>query len=315
MKKEKSNMIVQRIESCYVGEDCIQTMIRYDNNFTVLNKDGILYHYESDSQNYINKYLEDERRKQFPYSSIPTHRTRIGFSKYMVTNQLQNFDEPYIRIYNNNVVESFAIKDNNEALLIKKVVPTFKRVEYRTRKEVKEMFKDLDDDKCLYFFETNGSMIQDISLDSEKKLVNKIKKHYLGSLKRYQKDTDFSYFDENQLKFFQYYIDNMSIKSLPNITNDGYIETDSFIIIKADGNDISIQNVTINFMQKNLYMVETLDMPVTRYTLEQIKDIIPMITKTKEPRIPLRLNPHIKKEDIKVEKKKVKSLYKQKSQF
>ena len=45
---------------------------------------------------YVNKYLEDERRKQFPYSNIPTHFSKIKFKKVIYTNQLLDFEKPYI---------------------------------------------------------------------------------------------------------------------------------------------------------------------------------------------------------------------------
>ena len=43
-------------------------------------------------------------------------------------------------------------------------------------------------------------------------------------------------------------------------------------------------------------------MPITKYTLEQIKYLTPKIAKLKEPKISPRLNPGITKDDIRREK-------------
>lgn len=95
---EKSKEYVQKIKSHYVGNDCVQVMIPYQNALTIVSPDGMLYHHTPESRIYVNKYLEDERRKQFPYSNIPTHYSRILFKKFAYTNQILDFDKPYIRI-------------------------------------------------------------------------------------------------------------------------------------------------------------------------------------------------------------------------
>ena len=73
--------IVQRIEKQYIGDDCIQIMIPYRNAVTVLNQEGILFHSKIDSDLYINKYLQDERRKSFPYSKYTNSLFKNGFYK------------------------------------------------------------------------------------------------------------------------------------------------------------------------------------------------------------------------------------------
>lgn len=229
----------------------------------------------------------------------------------MVTNQLQNFEEPYIRVYNNLVIESFAIKDQEEALLIKKVMSGFKKKGYRTRQEIEEMFKKpINDDKKLYIFHPDGSIEQNLKLLSEQEMIDEIKEQYITQFQNYQEGTNLTYFGENQLKYFQYYLYNMSVENLPNITDDGYMKYPPLFLVKADENAFSIQIISMAFMKKDLYRVETVDMPITNYTLEQVKDIAATITKTKEPKISLRLNPTIKKEDLDKEKQKVKSLRK-----
>ena len=104
----ESNEIVQRIESHYIGDGYIQTMVPYVNSITILDKHDAIYHHVDGSDCYINKYLSDERRKSFPYSNIPTHFESKGLRRLKFTNQIFNFDEPYVIIADGGkIVESF----------------------------------------------------------------------------------------------------------------------------------------------------------------------------------------------------------------
>ena len=140
---KKTNEIVQRIQSHYVGDDCIQIMFPYQDTLTILNQDGMLYHHKPGSSVYVNKYLEDERRKQFPYSNIPTHFSRVKFKKVAYTNQLLDFEKPYIRIGDGYFSESFVIKDNNQALLISSIMEPDNHVEHMTYDELLKYLKTI----------------------------------------------------------------------------------------------------------------------------------------------------------------------------
>ena len=90
---KKTSEIVQKIKSCYVEDDCIQIMVPYKDEITILSQDDILFHYKKNSNYYINKYLQDERRKQFLYSNIPTHYSRVGlFDRRSYANQLFEYN-------------------------------------------------------------------------------------------------------------------------------------------------------------------------------------------------------------------------------
>ena len=100
--KNKSIEWVSRIPRHYVGDNCIQIMIPrlLESGMTLLNSDGIMYHYLPDSKLYINKYISDERKLQFPYSNIPTHVSknnskvsRNNSKKVEYFNQLLEFDK------------------------------------------------------------------------------------------------------------------------------------------------------------------------------------------------------------------------------
>ena len=253
---KKVSEVVQRVESHYVGDDCIQVTIPYINTIIILNKDGIIYSHKNGSHPSINKYVEDERRKQFPYSNIPTHYSRIGlFGKMNYTNQLLNFEEPYIRIVDGVIIESFAVKDKNEALLINKILTSDSRSISATRKESEEVFSN----------STTGK---------EKK-----------------------------------YIIFLNDESM-NIGEFDSLEGGKAIILKSNGSNIAMQYVRANFVSLDNFRIDIVDIPVNKYTLEQLKHLSPMLVKTKEPRIPLKLNPGVFKEDIQEAKQMIKSLRK-----
>ena len=155
---KKTNEIVQRIQSHYVGDDCIQIMFPYQDTLTILNPDGMLYHHKQGSNVYVNKYLEDERRKQFPYSNIPTHFSKVMFKTIAYTNQLLDFEKPYIRIGDGYYSESFVIKDNNQALLISSIMKPDNHVEHMTYDELLKYVGKHDNDEQIYYVDISGGM-------------------------------------------------------------------------------------------------------------------------------------------------------------
>ena len=101
MKKNKENFIVRKLHDQYVGNNCAQVMLGYSDNMTVIGTDGILFHAteaENDSID-IFKYLEDDRRKEFPYHDTPTHYEGRFFkpSEFFV-NQIFDYNKPYVVI-------------------------------------------------------------------------------------------------------------------------------------------------------------------------------------------------------------------------
>lgn len=122
-----NNEIIQIINKKYVANDCVQVMFTYDKSLAIIRNDNKIIFYDNmqDSQNnigYINEYVKDERRKQFPYSNIPIHTKRILFKKYNVVNQLLNYNRIYKIIRENKgeaiVMYCKALKDKDSAIVI-----------------------------------------------------------------------------------------------------------------------------------------------------------------------------------------------------
>ncbi len=318
---KKVSEIVQRVENHYVGADCIQVMVPYRNTITILNKDGIIYSHKKGSHASINKYVEDERRKQFPYSNIPTHYSKVGlFGKMNYANQLLNFEEPYIRIGDGGIIECFAVKDKSGVFLINKVLTGDRRSVSATREELEEVFSTSTNGKekkyIIYLDDKSMNIGEFHPLASEEKIYNFVKSQITENVEVFRK-----YVDNNGSSVAGWYLlqhplfldfVEQSIKDfdLNKMKLDIELKGGKAIILKSNGSDIAMQYVRANFVSLDNYRIDIVDIPVNKYTLEQLKHLSPMIAKTTEPRIPLKLNPGVSKEDIKEAKQMVKSLRK-----
>lgn len=111
-----------------------------------------------------------------------------------------------------------------------------------------------------------------------------------------------SYLSRDTLQFIERQIDNITVDSLVYFPLNPVI-----YLIKIDNNNISIDMMYTTLIIKNYYQVQTKSIPVTKYTLEQLKFLAPKIIELKEPKISLRLNPGVTREDIKQAKKLVRT--------
>ena len=303
---------VLRIKKEYVGSDCIQIMIPYRNSLTLFNKNMMLYHYQKDSPIYINEYLNDERNENFPYHNIPIHFEKIGLKKYIFTNQLLNFDEPYIRIVDGRIIESYAIKDKDEALLLNKEISFESKIENKTRKEFEDMFTKKDNEK-LYVMSLDGSLmdLNNLSFSTENEIISMIKKRMTDELNDYMNSLRYSNeycFSDITINYFKNSIDNMTIDDI--IDNTELINYDDILIVKTNDEGIDIKVLDITFMGRDRYKITSFNSSVNNYTLEQLKILTSKIFKPKNPKISLRLNEDITKKDIIDAKKMVKTLKK-----
>lgn len=313
---KKVNKVVQRIKSHYTGNDCVQVMAAYKDNLTILSKDGISYYQEKNTDFYINKYLNDDRRYQFPYSNIPTHDENIGFfNRYHFTNQLLNYQQPYIRIGDGIIIESYAIKENNEAFLINELLEADKDTAIMTREEVDEIFEESKDDEGKkYILDLNGVIdFNKEGIASEEKIYQDIKQSLLNNIKDLKEYISLnydsvvgSYLNKNPL-FLKYVAESLNIIDLNSIRFNvpilNFNSNNMTVIVKIKDNNIKIEVVKIYFMESNLYKVDTYRLPITKYTLDELKNVTSKVINTKEPKIPLSLNPNISKEDVKEAKR------------
>lgn len=305
---------VQKIEKHYVGDDCIQIMVPYRDKITVLDENGIVLHSENNLNLYINKYLDDERRKQFPYSNIPTHFSRKGFDKISYANMILEYDKPYIRVSGGFVKESYVVRDNNNAYLFSTITETLRHMKFMTYDELMEFVGKKDGEEVYYVYVDGSIHPENRSLyPNEDKIYSHIQEKLNKNLKAFREyerthtDSVSSYLTENPwfLNYFEQSIKNVDLSSMD--FNIGLGEDPTLLIIRVKDKNITIQGLDVIFVRENKFKATICDIPVNKYTLEQLK-YVAKIEKTKEPRIPLRLNPGVDKEDIEIAKKWVKRL-------
>lgn len=306
---EKEMRIVQKIPSHYVLEDCVQIMIPYQNAITILNQDGILYHDTVGSNLLnINKYLKDNRRKQFPYSNIPIHY----FRDKIYTNQILEFEKPYISISDNVVTERYVIKDNNEALMMKEVMKYKSYVKHMPYEEVLKIIEKKDTNDQVYYVNFDGTIpLYDNKLYfTEEEIYDQIKKMLKKNIEDFreakQKNNDYlsEYLRKNPmfLNYFEKHIEKLDFSLIEFNCNI----TPLLIILRVNNGDITIQGVDVTFVKKDDFKVEVFEMLVNEYTLEQLK-FLPNINLTKEIKIPLKINPGVARKDIKKAKQMIKT--------
>ena len=292
---KKVSEIVQKIEKQYVSHDCIQFMIPYEDAITVLNQNGVLFHSKIGSNLYINKYLEDERRERFPYSKIPTHYSKIGLKKYSYTNQLLEFEKPYICVRDGIIYESYVIKDNDEALLIKKILDGAKTTNHMTYDELTNFIKKADNNEQVYYVYLDGSMpLNDCQIypDKEKiysyiqkKLMQNVKD--LRGFKQSNSNDDASIYLKDNPQFLEYV--EAAVKKLDLSLIDFNIDTPTLIVARVNNDNITIQGVNAVFVREDDFKVDIYDIPVAKFVLEQLK-YVPKMNVFKE-----LYNPHRRK--------------------
>ena len=312
---KKINQVVQRIDSHYVGDDCVQVMFPYNEALTILNQDGMLFHHKPGSDVYVNKYLADERRKQFPYSNIPTHFSNIMFHKFAFANQLLDFEKPYIRIGDGFCSESYAVKDNNQALLINNIIKPDEYTKHMTYDEILKLIGKNNDEEQVFYVYPSGTLPsnEDMILPTEEEIHNHIKESLSRNVRAFEREANDPessvgrYLRDNPW-FLDYVAESMKDINYSAIDFDIKINN-PILVVRINKGNIKIQCIEAMFIKENDYEVSINDIPVTKYTLEQLK-YSPKIKISKEPRIPLRMNPGITKKDIKEAKQMVKTLKK-----
>lgn len=307
-----NNEIIQKIESQYVGRDCIQIMMPYLESLTVISDDGIQYHFVPDSDNYINKYLEDKRKKQFPYSNIPIHYTKNNESREITeVNQLIDFERPYLLVGDGFYRELYAIKKGSEALLVNNPITSDKKIKHMTYTELMDYISKRDEEE-LYYINMDGYLFDQDSIPTEEELFDYIK-NVLSMI-----ITDFEAEKNNPnskplgdfLRKYHIFLDYA--KECMKEIDFSLIDFNTrliapFLVVRLKEGNIEVEEIEPIFTKLNDYKITTRQLHINRYSLEQLRYIVKLYP-AKEPNIPLRLNPGVTRSDIRKAKQKVKAL-------
>lgn len=285
----ESYEFIQRIPSHYVGEDCIQIMIPHINDaITILNSDGMTYHYKPNSEFFVNKYISDERKEQFLYSQIPTHKDKKDGKKIEYINQLMDFNRVYIKISDGLIVERYVIKDGDEALLATKTIMPNKNNVIMNRRELYDLFATANGG--LYSF--NGTKWESAGIVSDEKVLEWYKKHLISIREQEERFRNGSNPTDKTLTEFIYRsIEKLTPADVPLKPT----LLDNMILVSIGENEIkSIRSLIVKFESQDKYDVEIWDFPITIYSYEHMKYLEQTnLVETKEPIISASLNPQI----------------------
>lgn len=281
--------IIERVSKPYIGSDCVQLSIGYNDSLTIFSRDGIIYH---DVIDYpcvsINRYMEDDRRNSFAYANIPTYISKNGLFEVKHTIQLFDYDEVYLMIKDGDIYEQYAVRDGNRALVLTKFVKSSDRVLMLSREELDNLFNNSNS----YLMNLDGVFYKDLSIPKEEDIVDLLKDKYRRELKEY-KDSGDDIISEGMLGLLNNSINSISIDNIPA---DTYLTDDDIVMVKIDKDNITVSVYTIMFMGRDKYMVKAYDYLMDKYSLESLKDI-PNV-KAREPKIPYKLNLNIPKEEV-----------------
>lgn len=267
---------VTRIDDCFVGRDCSQVTLDYRFSMMLLSEDGIMFYDNiEDDSFYENRYLYDEKRKDFPYYEASCYK---GVCKTYV-NQILKVGKTYISISDYGKIKQHIVIDcNGEALL---VTYNLGRLINRDstynvpfdRGELNSLLGTICDDGKLLLVRNNGTFL-DIS-----KILNETS----------SKDMDF---------------DNRIGSIIKKEINDNSMFDRDLILVKLGGNGLEMIGL------RNLRMIEPGNYYVSYYKvpLENIHNIEDI--RIKDMRVPYILsilNPDIGHKYLKGERKKVRA--------
>ena len=310
---------VDHISSHYVSSDCVQLMIGYKNFMTMFNKGGIQYHQVPNSTYDINSYLSDERRILFPYNDIPLHYGRVGMSKYTYTNQLLNFEERYITVSDNAIIERMAILDKDDAFVVSNVLPIRKRFVRMTREQLEDLFRTKNENGEMSFVMQYDGYLwgEDCfkTIITEDEIVEWAKEQLTKALNDYKNfESEYRGMDSHTYTSYLFASDwlnknisniNIDINSIPKIG----LDLGGIVLVKITNGNISVQLINnINFIGPNQYEVIIANLPLmeqapTRESLRMLG-----INDLKEPRISRFLNPNIDHNLVRANKRLVRRL-------
>ena len=299
-----NNQMLFKINDYYTKDDCMQIMLYYQSNLTFLGKfkgeQRIMYNHliESGEQEKPNLYLFDDRRIGFPYNNIPTHLERVGLhGKFIATNQIINYEEPYISFVDGRIVKHTGFKDGNDFYLHNKVlrVDDFDPYEEKiVSREYAEKYIETgyldgidNNDYKRVVISDGASWFYRNELESDESITSKQQAQMLNIINYYITSNH----DRNLLV--------SAVTRLEDVVLP--YEYDPRIMIKFgyDGS-LKIEEFVLSYKGSGEFELCITNIPVTKESLTKIKSnvMLPKIKMHREPNVSLRLNPNVTRNDL-----------------
>lgn len=295
----------KKIRSIYVKDDYLQLMMAYRDYLILFGNKELMYYknLSLQEQRTRNVYLDDERRKYFPYSQIPEHIERKAFLfKRNFANQILDFEKPYIKVNDGLISKITAFKDDNETIIHSEILNgklNEKKVQIITRKELEHYLEtgflsqtDTKEYESISIFDGNGILYnsqiasEQYYLEEEKRKLSNFVDRYYDTNERTKKELQTAIATLNQIEPF-------------------YIITRRVMIKFRENNEIKLEKFLVRYLENDKYEITTAEIPLSVETLSTIKENCPVIKSGREPKISLFLNPTIPKELLQKEKTKI----------
>ena len=226
----------------------------------------------------------------------------------------------YITISNGHIIENYALKDGKEALVASKALTHVKEeTKICSISEVKDLFHKNEGN----IFALDGSkrnfnrkiIDEDLILNEHK---NWLKANIMLELNVLENNNPVRYIITD--KYGKLYHSDESIEIMRKICDDylnkitiddvdkKYSICSNTIFVNNGNSDIeSIKKINVSFLGHDKYEVEIYNYPLTKYTLDHLKQLeVTNFVKTKEPKISILLNPGVDVEEIVKSKQLVK---------
>jgi len=281
---ESLKPVVNKIMSKYIILDTAQIMEGYTNTMSVISNSEIIFNARGITPEdiEINTYLNDKRRKYFPYSDTPMHyRKKLLKDKLLYINMLLEINKPYLIIKSGIPLLYYITEINDEFVLIKKpLLQTNYNSDCVSNEKKWKLLNDLmacEDNEKLFIIDQYG---RQLNLNASQEEKHKKLIEFLD------------YLDENNLKY-EYNNDYLTFSCLDQVLDKipitSIINNTITYFIKVDGDKIKVKVYEENQIGTGNYRIKTGDIEI-----DSLESILETITDTREyleePVISKRLN-------------------------
>ena len=285
------------------GEHCCMVMVPVSKTGVIVGREGILF-----SNDGINKYIDDPRKKLFPYSEVPTHLEKKIFSEpQLYSNQIFDYDNLYTVLESDSCTNYFPFRKSKDGILVRDNFYTYANdtaVYSMSRDDLLESLKSTDDEERIIIL--GGKNCSDEIIIPK---IDEVVESAIDGLKSqldsvYQK---FAFSDEFDYSLAAYrvcsQIDELEELSDDDLSFDLAVLGDVYILrIPKDGDGYSIDKVHIGINNKDKYRVcvtnimsdEKNDSRINYSSIGSQKSI-DKIKEMREPVFDEKLNPDVSK--------------------
>lgn len=325
-----------RISPEYVGKDCVQTMIGYRSSLLYYGDGKLLYHGKlTRSQPYVNAYLTDARAEMFPYYTIPEHMEREWGNNIRLTNQILEYEKPYINISNDSVFQETVYPYQNSALIHVKplimkeplhcydnfISSHLDELQRTVEKDDPRQKVFTSREELIHFLTTGvaqgespytfvhvtdlDEIVKEFEIPNKQELLTKERTELMNGL---NSDAGKTAFPSRAMK-------SELLSAILNMTE---LEPQELIknclMIKGLPNGkLELQTLQVFYQEPNQYFVWQESLPIVTESLEDLMKCDYSIKRLKKPKIVSKYNPDISEDQVELEQGKAKTLHKQKN--